>query len=196
VAEVRRDDLRRELLALVAEDERVRAELAAEGSLFDGYHPRMEEVHRRNAARLSAVLDEIGWPGLSAVGPEAAEAAWLIVQHAIGDPDLQRRCLPILQDAAARGEVPAWQPAKLEDRIRWFEGRPQVYGTHLEPDENGVLCPYAIEDPDGVEERRRMVGLEPLRAVLERAEPVPVRAERARFDSEYQNWLRRVGWRS
>ena len=32
------DDIRSELLALVEEDQRVRAELVAEGSLFDGYH--------------------------------------------------------------------------------------------------------------------------------------------------------------
>lgn len=37
-----------------AEDERVRAELAADGSLLDGYHPRMAEAHRRNASRLAA----------------------------------------------------------------------------------------------------------------------------------------------
>lgn len=77
-----------------------------------------------------------------------------------------------------------------------FEGRPQLYGTHLEPDDDGVLHPYAIEEPEGVEERRRMVGLEPLGGVLERAQRVPMPADRARFDLEYQGWLRRVGWRS
>lgn len=49
--------LREELLATEAEDRRVRAELAADGSLFDGYHPRMAEVHRRNAGRLAAPAD-------------------------------------------------------------------------------------------------------------------------------------------
>src|SRR5262249_58872924 len=49
--------LRDELLAMAGEDQRVRAELAADGSLFDGYHPRMEEVHRRNAARLTAIIE-------------------------------------------------------------------------------------------------------------------------------------------
>ena len=33
---------------LVEEDERVRAGLAADGSLFQGYHPRMREVHEHN----------------------------------------------------------------------------------------------------------------------------------------------------
>lgn len=189
------DELRRELLALASEDGRVRGELATDGSLFEGYHPRMEAVHRQNAARLITVLDRYGWPGKSLVGPEAAEAAWLIAQHAIGEPDFQRRCLRLLEEAANLGEVPAWQPAMLEDRIRMFEGRPQLYGTQLEPDEEGQLKPYPIEDSEHVEERRRRVGLEPLSARLSRAERVPLPADRTRFDSEYQAWLRRVGWR-
>ena len=34
----------------------IREELASDGSLFEGYHPRMREVHERNAASLSAML--------------------------------------------------------------------------------------------------------------------------------------------
>ncbi len=50
--------LRDELLAMRAEDERVRDELANEGSLYEGYHPRMAEVHRRHGARLAEIIDE------------------------------------------------------------------------------------------------------------------------------------------
>ncbi|HYU78677.1 MAG TPA: DUF6624 domain-containing protein [Vicinamibacterales bacterium] len=192
----KRETLGRELIALASEDQRVREELAADGSLFDGYHPRMEGVHRRNAARLAAIVEQRGWPGVSLVGAAAAEAAWLIAQHAIGEPEFQRRCLRALQDAASRGEVPLWQPAMLEDRIRMFEGRPQIYGTQLEPDEEGRPRPYQIDDPDGVEQRRKAVGLEPLSARLATAEKMPLPADRAKFEREYQDWLRRVGWRS
>jgi hypothetical protein len=131
------NELRRELLALATEDGRVRQELAAEGSLYEGYHPRMEAVHQRNAASLATILDEHGWPVPSLIGPEGAEAAWLIAQHAIGEPAFQRRCLRLLQEAAGAGDLPAWRPAILEDRIRMFEGRRQLYGTQLEPDHEG-----------------------------------------------------------
>jgi len=50
-------NLQDELLAMAEEDRRVRAELAADGSLFDGYHPKMQAVHDRNAARLTAVIE-------------------------------------------------------------------------------------------------------------------------------------------
>ena len=111
-------DLRAELLGMAAEDARVRNELAADGSLFHGYHPRMREVHDRNAERLAQVMAGQGWPTAPKVGSDAADAAWLVVQHAIGKPDVQRRALVALRAAASRGEVPAWQPAMLEDRIR------------------------------------------------------------------------------
>jgi hypothetical protein len=105
---------------------------------------------------------ESGWPGEAIVGQEGASAAWLIAQHAIGEPTFQRACLLALEAAAARSEVPAWQPAMLEDRIRVFEGKLQRYGTQLQVDDEGELHPHPIEDPDGVEARRAAVGLEPL----------------------------------
>jgi len=191
-----RSELRRELLALVEEDRRVRAELVEEGTLFDGYHPRMEAVHRRNAAYLAAAIDRHGWPGAVLVGDDGADAAWLIAQHAIGEPEFQRRCLAALQDAAERGEIPRWQPAMLEDRIRVFEGRDQRYGTQLRVADDGTLHPHPIEDADGVEERRRAVGLEPLAERLAKAERVPAPKDREAYERGYEAWLRRVGWRT
>jgi len=76
--------LREQLVAMAAEDARVRAELAATGELFRGYAPRMEDVHRRNARDLLAIVREHGWPGRTLVGEEAMHAAWLVLQHAIG----------------------------------------------------------------------------------------------------------------
>ena len=75
---------------MAAEDLRVREELARDGGLFDGYHPRMQEIHERNAKRLLAILNLHGWPGRDLVGESAAEAAWLVVQHAIGRSEERR----------------------------------------------------------------------------------------------------------
>jgi hypothetical protein len=192
---VKNEALASELIALAAEDQRVRGELLAEGVLFGGYHPRMEAVHRRNAARLAEIIVAHGWPVESMVGVDGAAAAGSIAQHAIGEPDFQRACLAALERAAEIGEVPAWQPAMLEDRIHVFEGRPQRYGTQLDVDEEGRLYPHPIEDPDGVEERRRVVGLDSLAERLARSERVPPPADRAEYERSYQRWLREVGWR-
>ncbi len=193
--------LRAELLAMSAEDQRVRSELTADGSLFDGYHPRMRDVHERNAARLEAIIAGHGWPGHSLVGEDGGQAAWLIVQHAISLPPFQRRCLALLEQGAVKGEVPAWQPAYLLDRIRFFEGTPQVYGTQFHWDEQGQMAPYPIENPEHVDERRKRIGLEPLaeriRAVRERSHEEHDRPprDRAEWNRKYEAWLREVGWR-
>ncbi len=182
------------------EDLRVRSEVIQGASAYAGYHPRMEEVHRRNASRLKEIIAEHGWPGHSLVGEDGAIAAWFIAQHAIGDPPFQRRVLELLREALARGEVSPAAPAFLEDRICSFEGRPQVYGTQFDLDENGLPVPYPIADPEHVNERRRAVGLNTLeertREMRAGMQPEPDPAARAEYERKFQEWLRQVGWRS
>ena len=195
-------DIRHQLLAMAEEDLRVRTELASQGSLFDGYHPRMRAVHDANATRLWTILRQFGWPGAPRVGPDGAKAAWLIVQHAIAQPAFQREALEALRQAGARGEVPAIQPAMLEDRVRTLEGRPQRYGTQFDWDGSGALTPLPIEDPEGLDERRRAVGLEPMEEAMRvRREAAAAEGERPPSDwsarrLHMDEWLREVGWRS
>lgn len=183
------------------EDERVREELASDGSLYEGYHPRMAEVHLKNSARLLDIINEHGWTGKSMVGEAGAEAAWIIVQHAIGTPTLQRRCLQLLEKAAEQGEVPAWQFAYLTDRVRVLEGRSQVYGLMFDWNEEGEMSPCEIEDPENVDERRNSVGLPPLAEGVRRhregaaqSNESPPADWHAR-QREMEEWARSVGWR-
>ena len=191
-----RPDLRDRLLALRDHDQAVRSRLAADGSLFQGYHPEMQAAHEANAAALQALVDAHGWPTTALVGEDGAEAAWLVAQHAIGLPDFQRACL-----AAVRGSgAPAWQAAYLDDRIRVLEGRRQLYGTQFDWDADGRLSPEPIEDAEGVDVRRAAVGLPPLAEAIGKArqgagdEPIP--ADRAARQAEKEAWARKVGWRS
>jgi len=194
--------LREELLAMEAEDLRVRAELLAQGALVDGYHPQMREVHARNASRLKQIICEHGWPTKSLVGGSGSHAAWRIVQHAIGDPEFQRACVGPIERAIANGEAPVAQLAFLVDRIRFFEGKPQVYGTQFHWDQDGELRPWPIEDADHVDERRRGAGLNTL---AERTAEMREQAKREgegpphnplELERKYQAWLRETGWRS
>ena len=194
------DSLRKLLLEMAESDRTLRDELARDGTLFEGYHPRMQAIHEQNASQLQSVIEKHGWPGKSLVGEEASEAAWLIAQHAIALPSFQRSCLTLLQEAASRGDVPPWQPAYLLDRIRFFEGKPQIYGTQFEPDEHGVPRPYPIENPALVNELRRQIGLDSIEerqqklAEANRENP-PRIADRTESQRKYQAWLHKVGWR-
>jgi len=93
-----------ELIAMAAEDQRVRAELLAEGVLFDGYQPRMAEVHHRNAVRLATIMSELGWPRRSLVGRTGADAAWAVCTvGAVSDaPPGAERVAPV---AASAGDA-------------------------------------------------------------------------------------------
>jgi len=81
------EQLRAELLAMQSQDLRMRDELLATGQLDGAYSPKMEAVHRTNASRLREIIEAQGWPAEDVVGKDGAEAAWLIAQHAIGEPD-------------------------------------------------------------------------------------------------------------
>lgn len=198
---VHNPSLRDELLAMRAEDERVREELAADGSLYEGYNARMVEVHERNGARLTEIISEYGRARESLVGSDGAEAAWIIVQHAIADPALQRRCLTLIEEVVHQGEAPAWQFAYFADRIRILEGRPQVYGTSFDWDEQGEMSPCEIEDAEKVDERRRSVGLPSLaESTCRQREAAAQSNERPPEDwqarqHEMAAWARSVGWR-
>jgi len=56
----------------------------------------------------------------------------------------------------------------LEDRILMREGKKQIYGTQLHsgPKTNGKLELYPIDDEEHVDERRAIVGLQPLAEYL------------------------------
>lgn len=189
------DAVRIRLLALVALDEQVRAELAADASLFEGYHPRMEAVHRANADALRSVIQAHGWPNETLVGSDGAEAAWLIAQHAIGEPDFMRRCRALLDEESALGRVPCWQFACIDDRIRVFEGRPQRFGTQIDLQPQGPRI-HALEDPSQVDLRRKELGLPALAVVLARAtcDPLPTPEEYEARQAAGCQWRRKVGW--
>jgi hypothetical protein len=195
------ESLRAELLTMAQQDRRKRAELATDGSLFEGYHPAMQAVHERNARRLEEIIAQHGWPGRTAVGEDGGEAAWLIVQHAIGMPTFQRRCLELLQAAASDGDAPPWQPAYLLDRIRVLEGKPQVYGTQFDMDESDEMSPCATEDAVGLNARRASIGLDSIEERIQKmraqakVESETPPSDRADHQRKYQEWLKRVGWR-
>lgn len=163
--------LHSELLRMQTEDIAMRRELIDAGELYKyGYHPRMAEVHRKNNARMREIVAQHGWPGRTLVAEEGSEAAWLIVQHAILDPDLQQRCVELLTDAVAKGEAPARHLAMLTDRVLMEQGEPQIYGCITVGDDQGGVVLWKVADPDQVDERRREVGLPPLAENMRRIE--------------------------
>lgn len=176
-----------------------RSQLISENRLYGAYDPEMQKVHIENAIALDKIVSEYGWTGISLVGLQGCQTAWLIAQHSICTPDLQRKFLEAMTEAAAKGDVPKRQVAMLADRIRFNEGRPQIYGTVLDWDKNGVLgC--EIEGIDRVDLLRKEVGLPPLQESIE-SNAKAVEAEGGKppkdfiaYRQNFLHWAKKVGW--
>jgi hypothetical protein len=187
--------LRKTLLALQQRDLDLRDELQADGMLLKGYHPRMEAMHRDNASELRALIARVGWPNEKLAGRDGAEAAWLVAQHAIAEPDFMRSCRALLEREVAAGQVPLWQYAYLDDRIRVFEGKPQRFGTQFELTPDGPsVC--EVEDLNLLNKRREEAGLEPISARLRHMQhdPRPTPSEFKAKKAAEMKWRRSVGW--
>jgi len=122
-----------------------------------------EEVRAVDEANRAFVrsLVEGDWPTLSVHGEEASMHAWLLVQHADTDPELQQAALARLEALLADGEVAPKRVAYLHDRVMVNTEQPQRYGTQGRCD-GALWSPRDLEDPDAVDALRAEVGLGPL----------------------------------
>lgn len=140
--------LKREILAMVEEDQRMRKS-----------HEWEPEIDERNTKRIRDIIKQYGWPGRSLIGKEAADGVWLLIQHADKDVKFQKEALELLKKAVALGEADKKHEAYLEDRIRVNAGQPQIFGTQFHKDTEGNVHPNPIEDMDHIEDRRIEFGL-------------------------------------
>ncbi len=190
------------LITAAQRDLETRTRLARTGELFSGYHPEMQAVHDANAALLSEVFDDLGWPGRDKLGDEGAAAAFLILQHAIGHPALQRRGLELMLEAIPLGNANVLDAAYLTDRIAMFEGREQTFGTQFDWDASGQLSPARTRDEAELDDRRASVGLPPIaEAIAEMRARAATEGDTAPADlakrrAEAEEWAIRVGWRA
>lgn len=154
----------RELLQMKEQDQADRT-LIVPGSAPDV----VANVASRDSARrqrLEKIIAAKGWPTAPMVGWEAADAAWLIAQHADDAPAFQRRALALLEEESNKQGMPIdANIAYLADRIAVREHRPQHYGTQLATPAPGKPCDIdflPLDDRKRVDERRRAIGLAPL----------------------------------
>jgi hypothetical protein len=162
--------LRDELLAMVEAQHRARSALLPEGgvALAGGYPDRLRDLEALHGARLWEILDDYEcWPGVSLVGEDGAEAAGTLAQQARSDPELQRRCLEMLELAVDCGDAPARHFALLLDGVCIADGRDQVFGSQVVQTPNGDgVVPWPVEDPAGLDARRAAAGLPPMAPYL------------------------------
>lgn len=169
--------------------------LLQKGVLSDKYHPEMEKVHLNNAKKLSEMIKKMGFPVLSNAGEKGVRLSWLIIQHSISWPAFMKECLQEMRLAAGQNDYILELMAYTDDRVAYFEGRPQLYGTNSDWID-GELKRTPIEDIAKVDIRRKGVGLPPISNV-----PVQSPMDRPPKDPEkkaleFKEWLIQTGWRN
>lgn len=118
------------------------------------------EGRSKATQRLQKIVLEIGWPSIPKVGKEASRHAWLLAQHADHDVQFQKHCLELMKELPD-GKISERGVAYLEDRVRKNEGRLQLYGTQVIVQSDDRVEPNPpVEDPDHLDERRALMGLE------------------------------------
>lgn len=190
----------RKIIDLKNADLALRDKLVQSGQLSEGYNEQMKELHNKSAKILNEIIDTIGYPTIDKVGKEAYEAAWLVIQHAIGKPLFMKKCAKLLEIAVSESKADPKSLAYLTDRIAVFEDKPQLYGTQFDWDENGNLSPKLFDDLTKVNERRKSIGLNTLeeqteimrRQVINDNQSPPKDFEKRK--QEIEQWKKSIGW--
>ena len=151
--------LREDLADRRREDQRVRS----------GPNPSPSEmlpVDRDNTAFLKEIVHELGWIDAKRFGSEAADAAFLLVQHT-EDLRLMQTARPFIEADVRAGRLDGQAFALLHDRLQLRLGHLQRYGSQIGTAASGDLVLMPLEDPDAVDTRRAEMGMGPLSDYLD-----------------------------
>jgi hypothetical protein len=174
-------ELRAELMEILAQDQDLRISLDTMENMYDWdseiVRHTWQQIHYNdsvNLIRIEKIIEDHGWPGKTLVGEDAADIAFLVLQHC-GDVVIMEKYLPIIEQAVGEGELDKPSLALFVDRIRMFKGEDQLYGTQLSyNDSTKILQLYPVEDEQNLNARRAQMGLIPIEDYLQH------------FDMEYQ----------
>jgi hypothetical protein len=163
-------DLRGELNALHTEYRKIAPATFEGGVTHDEktwpaeIQAKRREVREKFSARLAQILDDKGYPGTWLAGEDGNRAFLALLPETT--PSTEEKALAKLEGAVKAGRNAKAQFAWLTDRVRRAQGKPQIYGTHVERDAGGKVVASPMEDPASVNERRAAVGLRPLEEYL------------------------------
>lgn len=146
-------DLKNKILKLFEEDqETLKKFQKGEVSLEEVRH-----VGNRHTDFLKNLLQNNSFPLIPECDIETFEAVFAMVQHS-PSTEFQKVILDFWQKFPAEN-VPKKYVAYLIDRVRVREKHKQLYGTQVVRN-NGMPALAPVEDPEGLEERRKEMGLE------------------------------------
>ncbi|MGB3590063.1 MAG: DUF6624 domain-containing protein [Nonlabens sp.] len=168
VEAMRDEELIAQLQLIHSDDQYLRKEVQSVQEKYGYNSSQVQEIWKEinikdslNLIQVREILDSKGWLGSEIVGDQGNSTLFLVIQHA--PLDIQLQYLPMMREAAARGDANSGSLALLEDRVALRQGKKQIYGSQVEMDpDTGIYKVSPIENPEEVDERRAMVGLGPI----------------------------------
>ncbi len=118
----------------------------------------LKKIQRNNLNYIQNILDKGFFPFKDLTSDKAYKSFFLTIQHS-DSIELMERTAGIIQKAQAH-QVDKPDYAFLIDRIRVFEGKPQLYGTQFRK-KDGITSFFDIEDGSKMDSRRAELGMEP-----------------------------------
>jgi len=140
------------------------------GNVPHWYYPiaqTKQDIAANNFKKMDSLIMHYGWPTYSTVGKLAADAPLLIINHHESDA-IRIKYLDKIKNACITSEGSCMEYAKIQDRILVNNNQPQIYGMQFRYNDQRVLEPFPIENPEFVDQRRLKIGLEPLKYYLKR----------------------------
>ena len=188
------------LIVATEKDKKIYQELFDAGELDKPvYNPIMKRCHEENADLLEDFLSKYGWPFPAVYDEDTHQAAWFIAIHAISRPALIKKVAGIMYDAYKIGKISGKYYANFYDRIELYEGRKQLYGTHLSPSKIGWQAKYLVE-PETVNNRRKELDLQSLEDWINESELEgsgfrDIDVDEIAYLQEFDKWCKQTGWR-
>ena len=135
-----------------------------------------KKQNKKHIKTLQKILSEIKEPRISILGYNGALTAWLVVQHADYDPNLQKDHLIMMKKLYEKSPDDVYKEgiAYLEDRILIKEKGKQLYGTQFRDSKllKNTLEPYPVLYSKSPSNRRKKMGLLPMEEYIKELKQV------------------------
>lgn len=142
-----------------------------------------DAIFKRHIPLLKGIYRQIGYPTIQLVGEESSKHFFTMVQHSDADVPFQEEMLHLIEAEVKKGNVNGRDFAFLTDRVLIAKKKPQLYGTQLDYNtEIAQAYPKELLNAEDVNDRRMILGLEPIEEYLNKASTMHFKNSKNHYD--------------
>ncbi|MEO1515070.1 MAG: DUF6624 domain-containing protein [Bacteroidota bacterium] len=116
--------------------------------------------------RITDIIDQYGWLGISQIGRRANTALWAVLQH--GSVESKKKYAPLLKESILKNESQPQHYARLIDRMLINNNESQLYGTQIDYASTETPSFFSIKEPEYIDQRRAEIGLPSIQQFAQR----------------------------